>query len=239
MSDQQKKTRKTSNANHVLHKHGVDYVIVFDCEMSGPNPRNFFMFELAATLWRLGDKEPLDELYFYFGLDGPWDARTVREMWDNTAHGSDGKTPLMLLRERVAREGTPKTTEGQAAVKLTSWAREWYKKTDGKILCVTDTPGFDYQFITHMLASITTLPTGEQPPHSLNYLFGEYQPVCDIDSFYMGVGCSLQKWSSCDKMIQKYDMLYPDWVAAYKHNHDPRSDARSIAAKLSCLFEKE
>ena len=209
----------------------LTHIMAFDVESSGQNPRKFYMVELAVVVWELGKTEPVDSLNFYFGLDGWWDERTKKEFWHNVAKGSDGKTPMQVLRERLCKEKTPITPEAQAAVRLTSWAREWFKKTDGKIMCVTDTPGFDYQFITHMLACIEELPGGMQPPSSMNYLFGKYEPVCDINSFYKGIGGTLQKWGARDKMHEKFSVKYPDWVTKHEHNHDPRSDARSIAAK--------
>lgn len=219
---------------------GITHIMAFDVETSGQNPRNFDLVELAGTLWKLGEKEPVSELHFFFGLNKRWCARTMEEFWNNPEKGFEGKTPMRAMRDRLCSEKTPVTGEGEAAMRLTTWAREAYRAFDGKIMCITDTPGFDYQFITHLLACIKEMPGGtdEQPPSSLNYLFGKYQPVCDINSFYKGFGGSLQKWGARDKMIEKLSIEYPEWVTAYEHNHDPRSDARSIAAKLSYLFSE-
>lgn len=232
--------RKMTQTESVLAE-GITHVLVFDVETSGQNPRFFDLVEIAATIWELGAKEPTCELHFFFGLNKRWCVRTMEEFWNNPEKGVDGKTPMKAMRDRLCAEKTPVASEGEAAMRLTTWARDAYRVFGGKIMVVTDTPGFDYQFITHLLACIQELPggTNEQPPSSLNYLFGKYQPVCDINSFYKGVGGSLQKHGARDKMIAKFDIEYPEWVTQHEHNHDPRSDARSIAAKLSFLFCRE
>jgi len=214
---------------------GLTHIICLDVETTGQSPRSADMVELAACVWRIGDAKPADRKYYFFGLDkARWCPVTWDEFWNNPDKGKDGKSPVKRLRERLRDDQVPTTPLGQAAVDFTVWAREWHDRTDGKLIVLTDTSGFDYAFVTDMLARVVALPSDLENtalPLSLNYLFGKYQPVRDINSWYMGLGGSLQKWGCRDRMAAQLGVDWPAWVLAWEHDHNPQNDAASIAAK--------
>ena len=220
---------------------GITHIMCFDVEANAQSPESGCMEELAVCVWKIGEHSMEDELYFLFdSTNGGYCPVTMEEFWDNPAKGKDGKTPAQLRDARTVAEKTEYIDLVDAAEKLTCWAREWYKSTEGKIIVLTDTSGFDYQFISHMLACLGVMPeslkgTGSLPL-SLNYLFGKYQPVRDINSWYMGMGGSLQKYGARDLMMERLRIKFPDWVKEYEHDHDPRNDCRSIAAMASFIL---
>lgn len=221
---------------------GLTHIMCFDVETTGQNVHTSEILELAATVWKIGDKSPLSQLYYWFGTPKKWCPKTREEFWDNPDKGENGLTPYEALKSRLYTTDIEPTSEALAAVKLTAWAREWYKKTDGGIIVLTDTSGFDYQFITDLLSLVDHMPTaldsdGLSPPLSLSYLFGKYQPVRDINSWYLGMGGTMQKWGSRDRMLARLGVEFPEWVAAYEHN--PQNDANSIAAMASFILSLE
>jgi len=107
------------------------------------------------------------------------------------------------------------------------------------MIFITDTPGFDYQFISDMLGRLKELPeemqSGGTAPYSLNYLFGKYQPVCDINSFYKGVGGVLCKHGSRDRMMDQLNVQRPQWLVDVEdaYDHNPLNDAKAIAGRAA------
>jgi hypothetical protein len=221
----------------------VQYILAIDVETSGQTWRDGDLIEAAFTVWRLGDKAPLSERYYFFGLDGiKWEARTREEFWDNAEKGDGEKTPYERLVARLERDNVPVTSREDAAADLTRWARAWDTKTGGSIVVVSDTSGFDYGFVSDLLDEHKKSPKmppllgKQQPPHSLSYLFGKYRDACAINSFYFGVGGVVGKRGSRDRMLARYNLVFPDWVKAYDHSHHPLDDSKSIGAMASFLL---
>lgn len=220
----------------------ITHVMSFDVEALGQTPRSSGMVELAVVVWRVGADEPADTKYFFFGTDAERCPRTWLEFWDNKEQTKSDETPWQRLNKRLARENPQKWSLVDAALELTVWAHQWYKRTDGKIIVITDTPGFDYQFISDMLACVKQLPAAitdenekAQLPFSLNYLFGKYQPVCDINSFYKGVGGVLCKSGARDRMIERLAVDKPQWLVDVEegYDHNPLNDAKAIAGRAA------
>jgi len=219
------------------------HVMSFDVEALGQTPRVSGMVELAACVWKIGEDHLSDSKYFFFGTDARRCPRTWDEFWNNREKSSTNETPWDNLQVRLQLEKLYKYMLGEAAAELVAWAREWYQRTDGLIIVITDTPGFDYQFISDMLACLETMPgslssseeSGASPPYSLNYLFGKYQPVCDINSFYKGQGGVLCKWGARRGMEEKLAVQKPKWLLYYEdaYDHNPVNDACAIAARAA------
>lgn len=221
----------------------IKYLLSVDIETTGQTPITGTMIELAAALVSLESKEVVSTRYYYFGEDDViWCARTLLEFWNELKMGKDGKTPLELLRERVERDQVPVTTRRDAALDFVTWARNIYDEEDGAVMAITDTSGFDASFISHLLAeheNAKEWAIGKSMPYSLNYLFGEYQPVRDINSFYLGAGGTLKKWGARDAMKQRFakqiaaaggsaDGDPAPWAQKFPHDHNPLNDARKI-----------
>ena len=221
----------------------LTHILCLDVETTGQSPRTSDMLELAACVWEIGSQAPKDRKYYFFGFeDVKWCPVTWDEFWNNQDKGKDGKTPVQRLRERIRDDGVKATTIGEAAVDFMLWAREWYKRTDGKIIVLTDTSGFDYAFVSDMLARIVALPDKAEDktlPLSLSYLMGKYQPVRDINSWYLGMGGTLQKYGARDLMVARLDIEWPDWVLKWDHDHNPQNDCAGIAAKAAYVLSLE
>jgi hypothetical protein len=221
----------------------VAKVLAVDVETTGQTERTGALVEFGAAVWRVGAKTPDATFYAYLGTDGAvWCARTRLEFWDNATHGAGGKTPLELLRERVARDAIAPLSREAAAHRFVAWARAQYAAADERMIVVTDTSGFDHAFLSGLLAEHQeTAPcaAGAAKPYSLNYLFGAYAPVRDINSFYLGVGGELRKWGARDRMMRLLGVdELPAWVRAYEHTHNPLDDANSIGAKVSFFLSR-
>ena len=220
----------------------LTHVLAFDVEASGQTPLTGDLLEFAGCLWEIGAKSPAAEIHFVLTINPEKRChRTFEEFWNNPEKGKDGKSPLELWRARIKAENLTPTDPLEAAVKLVAWARKIYDEHDGRVAIITDTSGFDWSFMSDLLARVKKLPEGPEEgnnlPLSLNYLFGKkYQPVRDMNSFYMGAGGSFQKWGARDCMLEKLAFEFPDWVKAFEHDHDPRNDARSIAVMASYVL---
>lgn len=196
------------------------------------------LIEFAGAVWTIGARQPDATFHAYLGTDGvKWCERTALEFWNNAAHGKGGKPPIELMLERVEREATETLSREVAAHRFVAWARAQYAEADKNMLVITDTSDFDHALLSRLLAEhqeTFMCAPGTSKPYSLNYLFGAYTPVRDINSFYLGVGGELRVWGARDRMMQQLNIAEePEWVRAYEHTHHPLDDANSIGAKAS------
>lgn len=158
------------------------------------------LIEFGAAVWPIGAQKPDATFHAYLGTDGvKWCQRTALEFWNNAAHGKDGKSPLELMLERVEREATETLSREVAAHRFVAWARAQYAEANGSMVVISDTSGFDHALLSSLLDEHKeTFPCAinASEPYSLNYLFGAYAPVRDINSFYLGVGGELRVWGA-------------------------------------------
>jgi hypothetical protein len=210
----------------------ITHVLAIDVETSGGNVLNNFMPEFAAAFWRIGDRTPTAT--FYRCLAQPagceWSPDTMAQFWTNLEKGFDGKTPLEALRERQTVHA-PLADPIVAMHDFVAWARglEAAKAADEEIIIVSDTTGFDAQWISVYLARAGY--------DALETLMGQYRPLRDTNSFYFGMGRKMRKWGSEGVALEALGLTeLPDWVKAYAHNHDPQSDANEIAATASFIL---
>ena len=211
----------------------VTYILAIDVETTGPNVLQHWMPEFGAVLWKIGEKEPANK--FYACLAQPhgtdWDATTLSEFWNNESKGKDGKTPMELYKQRVAK--TYQTPHGDAMALFVKWARdiESSMQKGEKVLIVTDTAAFDTTWMNVYLARTVS----KHGCDSLNYLFGKYRPTRDIDAFKFGMGKHMKVWGSEQVALSSIDGIdeFPEWVTKHAHNHNPVSDAKNIAAQTA------
>ena len=210
----------------------ITHIIVFDVETTGPNVLRNWMPEFAGAYWRIGDRAPTET--FYRGLLQPpateWDATTLAEFWNHPDHGFDGMTPLEALLKRQSAN-VPLADPVQAMKDFAQWVQQLdaAKSSDEEIILVSDTTGFDAQWLAVYLAR-AGLPGPE-------LLFGEYRPLRDTNSLFFGIAKTIDKWGSERAALAALNIdKMPDWVQQYAHNHDPLSDANSIAASASFLL---
>jgi hypothetical protein len=213
---------------------GITHLLAVDVETAGANVLDNWMPEFAASFWRIGDRAPTAT--FYRCLAQPpgcgWAPETMSQFWTNPEKGFDGKTPLMALAERQAKH-SPLCDPIGAMHEFVAWARslEAAEAVDEEIMIVSDTTGFDAQWLAVYLAR-----AGYQ---GLETLFGQYRPLRDTNSFYFGMGRKFAKWGSESVALEALGLLeLPDWVKQYAHNHDPQSDANEIAATASFFLEQ-
>lgn len=224
MSEQPQKKAKSGRA--------ITHVLAIDVETTGGNVLKNWMPEFAAVFWRIGDRMPTATFYRCLAqpADTEWSPATLAQFWNNLDSGFDGKTPLEALRERQATH-TPLADPVHAMDQFVAWARalEDAKAVDEEIIIVSDTTGFDAQWLSVYLARAGY--------DALETLFGQYRPLRDTNSFYFGMGRKMRKWGSEGVALAALGLTeLPDWVKQFAHNHDPLSDANEIAATASFIL---
>lgn len=240
MTDAQNLTKKTKlsddNEKPVqVKRRGVKYLLAFDVEATGMSLTQHWMPEFGAAFWKVGDKEPLG--IFYRALTQPegtsWCALTRAQFWDNPKKGANGETPFATLEKRLATRVLVEPAEAmrdfvdfvQSCNRIAAAAGE-------TMVCITDTAAFDGGVMNYYLSKFCA-----DKCTYMGDITGEYRPVRDISGFYYGVGKCLQKYDSVETALEVLGIdKVPDWVKEYAHNHDPLSDACSIAATASFIL---
>lgn len=218
-----------------VKKHTVPYVIAYDIEATGMSQVRHWMPEFAASLWKVGEKQP-EETFYRCMWQPPttgWCPKTARQFWDKKEKGKDGKTPRELMLARAAT-----TTVYDPRVAMADFVR-WVRAIETRlaaqgdtVLLISDTAGFDAGMMNHYLA--TYCP---DLCENMCDITGSYRPIRDISAFYFGIGKSLQKHGSVENALHGFELTQlPDWVKVYEHNHDPLSDANSIGAVASFVL---
>lgn len=222
--------------------HEVTHILVIDVETTGQNAVQNWMPEFAGVVWAIGAEEPVDS--FYRVLKCPegrtWCPVTKREFWEDAEKGHNGKTPMQLYEERRSAAGSEEANPDDAMAEFVAWAQQHerdVKKAGGKIIVVFDTAGFDATWMNVYLGQSSQ----RTDCGSINYLFGQYRPTRDIDSFKFGMGRQLKVWGSEGVGLRAVGASikgFPDWVEKHAHNHHPLSDAHNIAAQASFFLSK-
>src|SRR3990172_6358829 len=177
---------KDSEKPEVVDETPGTWILAVDVEVSGMSLIDNFVIEFAAVVQRVGATEPFSEFYRYLGRDPPpnkkWGQMTLRGFWLNPEKGVDGKTPFAELEERCKNlKPVPRLEAIRAFV---DWARVMRMRIPvaDRVIVVSDTAGFDYAWLSMLMSELKS--ADDDSDCNLDHLFCEYQPVCDMSSFY-------------------------------------------------------
>ena len=244
MSETQEREKKRARVKDSEKPEVVDetpgtWILAVDVEVSGMSLIDNFVIEFAAVVQRVGATEPFNEFYRYLGRDPPpnkkWGQMTLRGFWLNPEKGVDGKTPFAVLEERCKDlKPVPRLEATRAFI---DWARVMRMRIPvaDRVIVVSDTAGFDYAWLSMLMSELKS--ADDDSDCNLDHLFCEYQPVCDMSSFYFGVAKHLGVHGAATTALDALNVVgFPEWVEKHATGkHHPLDDAKCIAAKASFL----
>lgn len=217
------------------------YYLAFDIETTGRSCTQHRMIAIGACLVDTDTVkvvEPRDEHTFRALLPVPdvgsshWEQRCYDEFWNDVREECGNRTPLALLAALAEQHGTMQVREAMAA--FWQWATRMCAKFPDQVQLVTDTVGYDAGWLNYYLAA--HLDT-ENRHHALEYVTGEYRALrCTTSHYIGGAGRPLHARSSGAKrqLLQRIGGDdFPRRINDSLHNHDPASDAESIALEAA------
>ena len=193
------------------------YVLTIDIETSGPSTVIHDLLAYGAVVMRISDKEIMSRLKVYIKPRGGsirWDHDT-EEFWNKNMKV---KTEMLA---GIEREGKMRH---EAARALFEWVKAFGEDINKKNTVVTDTAGFDVEFMNLLLT--------ESGYPAIKLIFGEYRPIFDSTSYHRGVGGMLYSdgpWGSDASACKTLGLPDLEKQCPFPSDHDPINDASSIA----------
>lgn len=213
----------------------ITHILAVDCEVSGMNFFVHSLLEMGAAVIEVETGNVVSQFHRYFGIENvEWQEDTKKEFWDNPKHGDGTKTPLELM---VAR-GSDSVSKSNGIHDFVEWAREIDKNLPDKhrIVVVSDTAGFDYSWISFHMSDCFSRK-GDAP--SLDYLFGKWQSVKEITSFYRGILRDPYSKSGKESFLAAFaDYDIPQNVREPLYDHNPKNDATFIAVRAAYAIKQ-
>ncbi len=202
------------------------YILTLDIETSGPSTVAHDLLAFAAVVMRIADKKILSGLKVYLKPKTDkirWDPDTEK-FWNENMKV---KTEMLAA---IDREGKMRY---EAAKAFVEWAAAFGKDINDKTTIVTDTVGFDPEFVDVLLT--------ESGYPALSTLFGEYKPLFDSPSSPRGVGGMLYSdgpWGAEKAACKTLGLPDLEKQCPFPSDHDPINDASSVAwMHVSILHE--
>lgn len=196
------------------------FMIVFDCELAGPCLRKNALINLGASCVNCSDGKELASIDLYFAMpkEKEWDEKTVKEFWSKQDHLKDLK--------KWIDEGNGKTCE-QAMKEFVEFLNKCHELSHGDICIAADHADVDSSWVNLYLSQ-----AGYSPLHMI---FGYFNPVISLYSYYLGLSQhTLESWISTKRIVKRFSAT----EAAMRHlqlktrphitkHHLALSDARS------------
>jgi hypothetical protein len=197
----------------------MSYYLAIDVEASGGSHTRNFVPCLGAALVDVKGLKVMDTFFAF--LEQPenteWDDRSLREFWlkkDNIGWYGD---ILRALKDPAKARPVRETM-----LEFVMWARAWVAKLGFEnVVVISDTAGFDAGWFDHLLPA----------PHTMLYLLGDYKPVRDVSSWYMGIArCTPETslWGSFKRAHIALGLGEVLPTFEYVHDHRPDNDAAHI-----------
>lgn len=204
------------------------YMIVFDCELTGPCLKKNALINLGASCINCSTGKELSsvDLFLAVSKGKEWDQETVEKFWNKQDH----------LRElkRWIDAGNGKSCE-EAMKDFVDFLKRCYEISKGDICIAADHGDIDASWVNLYLAE------AGYPP--LHLIFGNFLPVISLYSYYLGVSQhTLESWVATKRIVKKFSsteavmrhLMLKTRPNATKH-HLALSDARAEIFNYRCI----
>lgn len=175
------------------------YMIVFDCELTGPNLCKNALINLAAVCVNSSSGEEFASIDLFISpAEGKeWDEKTVEDFWNKQDH-------LLKVKHSIEKgEGKPLK---QAIKEFVDFLTKCYQESKGEIFIAADHSDVDCSWVNQELCNCG------YPP--LHLIFGTFNPIISLYSYYLGLSQhTLESWTATKKLIPKFSAT----EAAMKH----------------------
>lgn len=203
-------------------------IVVIDIETTGSNCLKNEMVCFGVVIVDLMHNRKVSSGDFYLlpmKENYVWEQRCLDEFWDKPEN-------IEMKREMLRKA---EVRGAYSSVAMNAFYQWVLKHTAGSEAVVFfDTAGFDVTFM-NVYMSRAGLP-------SMDYIFGSYQPVRDSSSFHAGVAKCLPTDGMWGMEKQAIKTLGGDVDTLGKNphaaNHDPLSDAHSIAWDIMLVAKR-
>lgn len=211
---------------------GNAVTIAFDIETTGPDHLRHTLMSIGTCVMR--NMEVLDRKLFVVKPNGYVENQYNEGrldigdyVWDKCTFNEFARPNRDVLNATLNNSDAFVGNISEVAGEFARWLYSTELKYDSNVRLVSDNPGFDVRFLTHMMCTAGYLPL-EQVRTVKGY---KYKSVHDIDSI---------KLSS--SMHENGTIAYwdnpPSWkkLSPFPHDHNPMNDAAHIAFEYECFL---
>lgn len=211
---------------------GRTVTIAFDIETTGPDHLRHTLMSIGTCVMR--NMEVLDRKLFVVRPNG-YTENQYNEgrldindyTWDKCTFNEFARPNRDVLNATLNNNDAIVGNISEIAIKFADWLYTTELKYDSNVRLVSDNPGFDIRFLTHMMCTAGYLPL-EQVKTTKGY---KYKSVHDIDSIKLA--SSMYEYGT----VTYWDNP-PSWKkqSPFPHDHNPMNDAAHIAYEYECFL---
>lgn len=176
--------------NTVMYDIKPIYIIVVDCELTGPRMDQHSLVNLAAVCYDLTNNKEIDNIDLMLNVpeQKKWDQYTIEDFWQKKQHLIDFKE---LIEQGKGID--PK----DAIDRFVEFLKKYCNNENYDSIIAADHVEVDLTWINYYLTLY-----GYPPVHAL---FDRFEPIICLYSYYLGLSQhSLEDWIRAKKRIERF-----------------------------------